>query len=113
VGGAELEGNEKPTENGTKAQTMRKLGFFICHPRQRGWHLHGSPVQAQKPADGENESFRNLETTNYKKEAGQGQTNIHQQKKREHSLHSNHLQSGAPHHHLPMPPMNLRRLWVQ
>jgi hypothetical protein len=32
-------------------------------------------VQAQKPADGESESFRNLEATNYKKEAGQGQTN--------------------------------------
>ena len=28
-----------------------------------------------KTADGESESFRNLKATNYKKEAGQGQTN--------------------------------------
>ena len=32
-------------------------------------------MQAQKLADGESESFRNLKATNYKKEAGQGQTN--------------------------------------
>ncbi len=63
------------------------LNFFIyalrargrkrgqCRPRRRGRHLHGSPVRAQKPADGESESFRNLKATNYKKEPDQGQTN--------------------------------------
>jgi hypothetical protein len=34
-----------------------------------------------KTADGESESFRNLKATNYKKEAGQGQTNNYTQKK--------------------------------
>ena len=44
-------------------------------PATTGRHLHGSSVRAQKPADSESESFRYLKATNYKKEAGQGQTN--------------------------------------
>ena len=79
-GGAEPERKENPTENGAEAQTKRKLVFFFlvalcargrkhgqCRPQRRGRHLHGSPVRAQKPADGESESFRNLKATNYKK----------------------------------------------
>ena len=80
-GGAEPERKENPTENGAETRTKRKLGFFFflyslrargrkrgqCRPRRRGRHLHGSPVRAQKPADGESESFRNLKATNYKK----------------------------------------------
>ena len=88
-------GGEAPNRRGrrTRPRTAPRRGrrgsldFFLyalrargrkrgqCRPRRRGRHLHGSPVRAQKPADGESESFRNLKATNYKKEPDQGQTN--------------------------------------
>ena len=50
---------------------------LFSHKRDVRWrNLDGSPERTQKHADGESESFRNLKAMNYKKEAGQGQTNI-------------------------------------
>ncbi len=35
-GGAKPKGKEKPTEDGTKARTMRKLFFLTCSAQEEG-----------------------------------------------------------------------------
>ena len=51
-GGAEPERKENPTENGARAQTKRKLGFFFnCTPRKRkeAWTMAPSTTGAASP----------------------------------------------------------------